>query len=210
MSFKSISLPIAVVFIAVTFILGCSSPADDSVGDSKSDSDPKDVDVVTSPDSDETADTKDVGDSKELLKIQPVSKSEFDEFVSANAGKVIVVDFWATWCEPCRKAFPHTVELANKYAESDIVVVSMSFDKAESHEKAAQFVTDRKADAMTHFISSMGMTESFDAYDIKEGIPEYRIFDKMGKQRYVFRLNAEGDDEPVENLDIRIREVLDE
>lgn len=39
-------------------------------------------------------------------------------------GKVVVLDFWATWCGPCIASFPHTQELAKKYADQDVVVLA--------------------------------------------------------------------------------------
>jgi len=47
--------------------------------------------------------------------------------LSDYAGKVVVIDFWATWCVPCRKAFPEYQKLADKYG-SKVVVVGISED----------------------------------------------------------------------------------
>jgi thiol-disulfide isomerase/thioredoxin len=44
-------------------------------------------------------------------------------------GKVVLLDFWATWCPPCRAAIPHLVELYEKHKDDGLVVVGVSLDK---------------------------------------------------------------------------------
>jgi thiol-disulfide isomerase/thioredoxin len=44
------------------------------------------------------------------------------------SGKVVLIDFWATWCGPCREALPHVKEIAHKFAEQPLVVISISLD----------------------------------------------------------------------------------
>jgi thiol-disulfide isomerase/thioredoxin len=213
------------IFVVIFAVVGCSNPkqqADSDAQESESSGSTDTGPEETGPE--ETGPEETAGGEEEpkgetenpsegavaLLEVTPISRANFDEFVAANSGKVVVFDFWATWCVPCREGFPHTTQLANKYADADVLIASLSFDLPGSEAKAAKFVTEQNADAMKHFMIDAGLSESFAAYDIKGGIPEYRIFDKSGKQRYVFRPNPEGDVEPVENLEIRIRELLDE
>jgi thiol-disulfide isomerase/thioredoxin len=47
------------------------------------------------------------------------------------AGKVVLIDFWATWCEPCRAALPRIREIAKKFQGQPLVVLSISLDKDE-------------------------------------------------------------------------------
>ncbi|MBI2516464.1 MAG: TlpA family protein disulfide reductase [Opitutae bacterium] len=46
-------------------------------------------------------------------------------------GKVVILDFWATWCPPCRAEIPGFVELQKTYGEKGLVVVGVSFDRDE-------------------------------------------------------------------------------
>ena len=54
------------------------------------------------------------------------------EFVSLNQakGKFTVIDFWASWCKPCRKQSPALVELYNTYKNQDVNIVSVSLDRS--------------------------------------------------------------------------------
>jgi thiol-disulfide isomerase/thioredoxin len=46
-------------------------------------------------------------------------------------GQVVLIDFWATWCGPCREAMPHIRNIAKEHAEDPLVVLSVSVDKDE-------------------------------------------------------------------------------
>ncbi len=48
-------------------------------------------------------------------------------------GKVVLIDFWATWCGPCREALPHMKELAKKFQGQPLVVLSISLDDDEKN-----------------------------------------------------------------------------
>jgi thiol-disulfide isomerase/thioredoxin len=46
-------------------------------------------------------------------------------------GKVVLLDFWATWCAPCRESIPHLVNLRKEFGEKGLVILGMSADKGE-------------------------------------------------------------------------------
>ena len=48
------------------------------------------------------------------------------------AGKVVLIDFWALWCGPCREALPHIRKIAQKFEGQPLVVVSISLDSDEA------------------------------------------------------------------------------
>lgn len=48
--------------------------------------------------------------------------------LSSHRGKVVLLDFWATWCLPCREEIPHFVALQNKYRDAGLVIIGISVD----------------------------------------------------------------------------------
>jgi thiol-disulfide isomerase/thioredoxin len=72
------------------------------------------------------------------------------ELAAAVAGykdKVVVVDFWATWCGPCVKKFPHLVELHKKHAAKGLVCVSVDMGRLGVYDRAKslEFLTKQQA-----------------------------------------------------------------
>ncbi len=81
-----------------------------------------------------------------------LTEARADSLVGAVKGftdKVVVVDFWATWCSPCVKKFPHLVELHKKHAAKGLVCVSVDMDKlgggAYDREQALGFLKKQGA-----------------------------------------------------------------
>jgi len=51
-----------------------------------------------------------------------------DLHLSSYRGKAVLLDFWATWCDPCREETPHFVELQHKYGDRGLQIIGVSMD----------------------------------------------------------------------------------
>lgn len=114
------------------------------------------------------------------VELTEIERPTLDEIVAQHQGQVVLVDFWATWCGPCVKQFPHTVELSRKYAEQGLTVISVSFDEPEDADRVRAFLQKQGA-AFTNLLSTHGASDSIELFGIDNGaLPNYWLFDRSG------------------------------
>ncbi|MBC8113317.1 MAG: redoxin family protein [Candidatus Saccharimonas sp.] len=145
------------------------------------------------------------------ISVRVVDKAGYDKIIAANKGKVVVVDCWATWCVPCRKAFPETVKLSKAYADKGVVVVSLCFDepvKGQVPDKVKEFLVKQDAQ-FENLLSSLDISDSgADAFDIAEGaLPHFKIYGKDGK---LFKTFESGEDKEFthEQIETAVKAVI--
>jgi peroxiredoxin len=89
-------------------------------------------------------------------------------------GKVVLVNFWATWCPPCRKEMPDLQALYDKYKDQGFVVLSISDEEAA---KVSPFITERNISYSVLLDPGRKVSEAF----VVEGIPKSFVYDREGK-----------------------------
>jgi thiol-disulfide isomerase/thioredoxin len=94
-------------------------------------------------------------------------------------GKVVYLDFWASWCAPCRESFPFMNELQAELADKGLQIVAVSVDKTA--EEAQRFLTRYPA-KFTIALDTKGTCPA--AFRI-EGMPSSYIIDRTGTVRAV-------------------------
>ena len=95
--------------------------------------------------------------------------------LSAYKGKVVMVDFWASWCAPCRKSFPWLNQMQSSKASQGLVILGINVDEDSSD--AQRFLEKYRADFKLIY-DPKGEYASY--YDIP-GMPTSLIFDRNGK-----------------------------
>ena len=103
--------------------------------------------------------------------VPPVSAAELD--LAKHRGKVVLVDFWASWCEPCRHSFPWLNEMQAKYGER-LVVIGVNVDRERV--AAEQFLKQVPANFAVVFDPNGQLAEQYDVM----GMPSSFVFDPSG------------------------------
>lgn len=93
-------------------------------------------------------------------------------------GKVLVLNFWATWCGPCRFETPALVEFRQSYLKRGVEIVGVSLDD-DGTEGVSKFVEQYKVP----YPILMGDSSAIDAYGPIEAVPTTFIIDKDGRIR---------------------------
>jgi peroxiredoxin len=94
--------------------------------------------------------------------------------LSKLRGKVVLVNFWATWCPPCRKEMPDLNTLAHRFQKQGLIVLSLS---DEDRPKVAAYISSHDLNYPILLDTGGATAKSFHV----EGIPKTFIFDRNGK-----------------------------
>ena len=115
--------------------------------------------------------------------LQPVDEGRYRELVASQKGKVLLVDFWATWCDPCREELPQLAKLAARLPGRDFQLATISSDEPE---QAADALKLLQADQIREplYIKSAADNDHFiNSIDPKwsGALPALFLYDRSGR-----------------------------
>jgi thiol-disulfide isomerase/thioredoxin len=94
-------------------------------------------------------------------------------------GKVVLIDFWATWCQPCKKEMPGYQKLLDRYGAQGFVVIGFKFDTMQDTEDPVRFA--RKIGV--HYPLAVASDELKSKFGGIEGLPTTMLYDRSGVLR---------------------------
>jgi thiol-disulfide isomerase/thioredoxin len=112
------------------------------------------------------------------VEITPVKLGELKAAIAKHKGKIVVVDFWATFCIPCRKEFPNLVALHGEQS-STVSCISVTVDDPDDTAKALRFLKQQKATFDNYLLD-----EKAEVYQKEFGfaaVPCVLVYGKDGK-----------------------------
>jgi len=116
--------------------------------------------------------------------LRPLDSRGYESMVDAHHGHVLVVDFWATWCLPCREEMPAVVALARRYAKEGVQLATVSADDSGQMRQAERFLDSVRAPAARYVERSKDDGEFIAAIDTAwtGALPTLFIYDRAGRK----------------------------
>ena len=119
-------------------------------------------------------------------------QADFD--LAEYEGNVVILDFWASWCEPCRDSFPWLNAMHDKYADQGLVIVGVNLDA--DLEAAAGFLTEFPPRFTIYYDTRKRLAREFDVVSL----PSSYVIGRDGrvlKKHQGFQVKKQGDYEAV-------------
>ncbi|HMU86420.1 MAG TPA: TlpA disulfide reductase family protein [Agitococcus sp.] len=93
-------------------------------------------------------------------------------------GKVVYVDFWASWCGPCRESFPWMKKMQQQYGKDGLVIIAINVD--QDKKLADKFLSEFKPEFNVLFDKDGKLAEDFKV----SSMPSSYVLDREGKPRF--------------------------
>ncbi|PID57923.1 MAG: redoxin [Ignavibacteriae bacterium] len=110
------------------------------------------------------------------------SQAESGKLVNLSdyKGKVVIIDFWATWCGPCRMGIPDLVEIKEKYGDKGVEVIGISLDALTRGGQTAKDVLPFMKEYKINYPILTGNAQVIQNYGGIKSIPTSFVIDKQG------------------------------
>ncbi len=121
-----------------------------------------------------------------LRSVEPINEQGLRQLIHERAGRVLLLNFWATWCKPCVEEFPELIRLQQTYRDSLVDIIAISVD-----------YPDEVASKILPFLDSLGVSFTVFVADIPKpddliitlnptwsgAVPATFVFDRYGQRR---------------------------
>jgi thiol-disulfide isomerase/thioredoxin len=128
----------------------------------------------------ETARTQEKEKSSAAVDLKVVKYEALADTIQKNRGKVIIVDFWANSCIPCKKAMPHLVELYDKHKQEGLTAITVAVDLAWGE------LTPAVQESLLKFLRARNATFTNVILDAPRAVLEEKLRVKAVPSVYVF------------------------
>jgi thiol-disulfide isomerase/thioredoxin len=118
------------------------------------------------------------------ISLVPGVTDDVQQSLAAFRGKVVILDFWATWCGPCRMEIPSFIALQNKYRDKGLEVVGVSIDPIAPRGNpggAPAVAPFMQSNGINYTIWMVNNPTALKGYDVSQGIPTTYVLDRNGQ-----------------------------
>jgi thiol-disulfide isomerase/thioredoxin len=118
----------------------------------------------------------------QLVPLIPVNEGGFQKLVDSHKGKVVLYDFWATWCAPCRAEMPQLAVLQEKLRARGLQIVTISADEQDHKAAAEKFLAMFRVDGPAYLKQAEDDDRFINAIDPKwsGALPALFLYDRTG------------------------------
>lgn len=116
-------------------------------------------------------------------RLRPVNEKTYAAELAAHKGSVVLVNFWATWCAPCREEMPWLAGLERKYRGKGFRLLTVSCDEPEDQAKAEEFLKKTGVGGVAYIKKASNDETFIDTVSSKwsGALPASFLYDRQGK-----------------------------